>query len=394
MARDPAFTLLPVTDRQDRTVAWLLRTAAGADDASTVLERLAEADDLARLGGGRPVLVAMHPEAVPSVLSRSLRPGTIVPLVAVGAADRLPPAVLRRSATPSPAPASPPSVGVVVDEADPAPPRIWQRAWCVSMSGAPALVSRVAASGVVPVLPSGDERASRRLALRPAGAHAWGPPLPAAGRRADGAVQRLVALLERFIRFTEGRAGVSELEALADDDPEVARELAHAVSTAGHGARATSAGAAATLAMRVLGRDPITQRLGVLVARRAAEVAGVPELAVLLLVRAALTRACVPGDPRGLQPPVAFAAGVVSLLDVALAQPVDVWIGRLGASDPLRRAVCDREGAIGEALETADALANGWWADVARRRPLDGAGAVVREAWRSARRDLAALRSA
>jgi c-di-GMP-related signal transduction protein len=152
-------------------------------------------------------------------------------------------------------------------------------------------------------------------------------------------------------------------------------------------------GAAATVAMRVLGRDTILHRLAAVIARRSGDLSAMPDLSPQLLVRASLARECVLGDVRGQHTPMAYAAGLLSMLDVVIAQPVAALLDRLALGPLMQQALLDRTGPIGDALDAADAIANGWWADAASRRPIEQMGAMVREAWRTARRDLIALRT-
>jgi hypothetical protein len=217
--------------------------------------------------------------------------------------------------------------------------------------------------------------------------------VPAAPQRQEPAVGQLYRVLRVVAALAEGRGAGTELETLAEDDADVARALQHAIASAGVGARPAPGGAAAIMAMRVLGRDPVLRRLATVAAERGAHVAGMPDIAPQLLVRALLARECLLEDPRGTLAPMAFATGLVSMLDVVFAQPLPVLVDRLGVGTVLSQALIERTGPLGDALDAADAIANGWWADAGARRPVERMGAVTREAWRTARRELMSLRT-
>jgi hypothetical protein len=387
--RDPAFALLPVSDRADRTVAWLLDLPLGSTDGAAVLERVADTDDLLRLGGGRPLLLPIPASLARSVLARPVKPGLLVPLIDSDTVSELDPALLRRA----PGATTAPSVGVFSRRPSYIPPRAWARAWCVVPDAELKQWQAVASTGVVTVLPGGETRAARRTIWQIAQAHVAGPPLPAALVRDDDQVQALLRMMRVLAQLAEGRGGATELEALAEADSTLSKELQHAVASSGVSARPTTGGAAATVAMRVLGRDPILHRLAAVIARRSGDLSAMPDLSPQLLVRAALAQECVLGDSRGQHAPMAYAAGLLSMLDVVIAQPVAALLDRLALGPLMQQALLDRTGPVGDALDAADAIANGWWADAASRRPIEQMGAMVREAWRTARRDLIALRT-
>ncbi|MCU0634611.1 MAG: hypothetical protein MUE41_07040 [Gemmatimonadaceae bacterium] len=387
--RDPAFALLPVIDRADKTVAWIMSAPGGASDGVTVLDLLAAADDLARLGGGRPLLVPLPPAAVRATLSRGARPGALVPLIESAHMAELDAALLRRA----PGSTTPLPIGLMASSTTFVPARAWAKSWCVLPTGDLAQLRQVSASGAVPIAHGSDTRASRRALWQIPQALSYGAPVGAAAQRSEAAVSGLERVVRILVQLADGRGAGAELEALADDDADVSRALQHAISAAGIGARPAAGGGAAVMAMRVLGRDPILQRLATVAAERSASAAGTADLAAQLLVRAALTRACLLDDPRGTLAPTAYIAGFVSLLDIALAQPLALLVERLGASSGLAPALLDRSGPLGDALDAAEAIANGWWADAGARRPIERMGDAVRVAWRTARRDLASLRT-
>lgn len=387
--RDPAFALLPVSDRGDRTVAWFVATPGGIADGALLVECLAASDDLPRIGGGRPLLIPMEPGAVRPALARAPRAGVIVPLVAGDALSQLDPGLLRRA----PGTTTPPAVGLLLDEGPFVPARAWAKAWAVVPSTDPRRWQAVATSGVLPIVPGDDTRMARRAIWAVPQAHVMGPPVGGSHSRGREAMDQLGRLLKVVALVAEGRGGTSALEEAADEDPGLARELQHAVATAGLATRPPAGGAAATMAVRVLGRDPMLHRIAAFVARRAGEVAGIEELAPQLLVQAMLARGAVGNDPRGTEAPTAYAAGLFARLDLVFAQPMPELLGRIEPSTALQQALLERTGPIGEAVELADALGNGWWADAAQRRPLEKIGETIREAWRTARRELATLRT-
>lgn len=385
--RDPAFALLPVTDRADRTVAWAVDLPGGSADGPLALEQLIANDDVSRLGAGRPLLVPIPAAQARALLTRPLRAGSLIPLIDSDTLPQLDAALLRRP----PGTSAPPSLGIFSTQSTFVPPRAWSRAWCLLADAAQG--QPVAATGAIPIVPGGDTRVSRRAAWLHPQIHVVGPPVPTAVHRAPEATDAVFALLRVFAMLAEGRGGTSELEAMADDDLALAKELQHAVSTAGISSRPSLGASAATVAMRVLGRDPILQRIAGVLARRCAELAGSPDLAVQLLVRALLAQRTVGADSRGSIAPIAYAAGFCSLLDVVFAQPIALVVERAQIGGAIRSAIVDRTGPVGDAVELAEAIANGWWGDVAERRALDQLGGLVRDVWRTARRELITLRT-
>jgi hypothetical protein len=386
--RDPAFTLLPVTDRADRTVAWAVNLPGGSADGPLAIEQWIATDDVARLGAGRPLLVPVPAAQARALLARPLRAGSLIPLIDSDTLPQLDATLLRRPAGST----APLPLGISASQSSFIPPRAWSRAWCLVSDVAQG--QPVAATGAIPIVPGGDTRVSRRAAWQLPQIHLVGPPVASAVHRPPEATDATVGLLRVFAMLAEGRGGTSELEDMAENDLALAKELQHAVSTAGITSRPSLGASAATVAMRVLGRDPILQRIGTVLAKRCADLAGSPDLAVQLLVRALLAQRAVGADSRGSTTPVAYAAGFCSLLDVVFAQPISLIVERAQIGGAIRTALVERTGPIGDAVELAEAMANGWWRDVAERRALDQLGGVVREVWRSARRDLITLRNA
>lgn len=105
------------------------------------------------------------------------------------------------------------------------------------------------------------------------------------------------------------------------------------------------------------------------------------QLVTIVLVRARMCE--ILGESVGNEPHRHFSAGLLSLLDAFLDQPMGVVVERIGLSDDLSGALLRREGIFGASLRIAEACERAVWHEIEDSR---WSPAAVREAYLEALR--------
>ncbi len=258
-------------------------------------------------------------------------------------------------------------------------------------------VRTLSEAGLRPLVRGVDDRATRQRVL------AAGVPLytgrqltrgaaVAPDRTTEDSILRAITMLAAF---SDGRPPDAAFDAFVRDDPHVAASLLKAMSSAALGVRGPRS---VSHALTMLGRDAIIERLVAVTARLIGDAAHDPELGFAALRRARLCERIGVALDTAPHPRARVVAGLLSMLEFALASPAPVLAQRLTLPSQLRDVLDAREKPLGQLLDVVDAMEYGWWEDMTARcqrlsiRPRVVADAWF-ETWKSARNELGLSRA-
>lgn len=395
--------LLPLRDPRDRVVAYELSThpitgaggtAEQETDARDTLELLATLP-LPRLAGGHSVHVPVTPALVrDGALSRFASVDAVFVIATAALDDPATRRAVERLAAHG--------FRFGLDgfpEGDPLPQALVGAtiALDASRTSPLAFASRVQLllhAGLRPVARGVDDRATRERILSLGVALYAGRLLPrdvVHNAESEAGAKRAVTMLAAF---SDGRPPDGTFDVFVRNDPRLANDLVHAMSSASMGVRLPRT---IDYALTVLGRDDVLARVASLVARLASEAAGDAELALIALRRARVCERLAAALERPPHPRARVLAGLVSILDTAFGIPPAAVASQVVLTPTLADAVVERRQPLGQLADLVEAYELGWWPDVlARCRALGISPALVRsayfDAWRDARDELAAAR--
>ncbi|HEX7050845.1 MAG TPA: HDOD domain-containing protein [Longimicrobiales bacterium] len=150
----------------------------------------------------------------------------------------------------------------------------------------------------------------------------------------------------------------AELEDAFRSDVSLSYKLLRMVNSAASGTRGV---ASIGHAIRLLGRDALYRWLALLLLSSVSDGELQAEIIRTALLRARLCEllAARTGDPASSGP--LFMVGLLSVLDVLLATPLDVLVAEMDLALPIKEALLNRSGAYGAMLQLVEAYERGDW---------------------------------
>lgn len=399
--RTPLAALLPIRDRRDRTVGFELSTApvSDIDTADATDDNTRDALDLiptfTRLAG-RSLLVPVTPGIV---RDGSLARFASMDVVMLLATDALDDAMTRRAAERL----MTSGIRFALDgfpEGNPLPPALGGA--IVAIDGrrtAPDLLASqlrvLLDAGLRPLVRGVDDRATRLRILAQGGALYTGRLLTRAASVPvdDESGESIVRAIEVLARLSDGRQPDAAFDRYIEGDARMSAALLRSVAAAAFGVRNPRS---VSHAIALLGRDAVLDSLAIATSRLMGEVAHDTELSHAALRRVHLCDQLGAAMDPAPHPRARIAAALLSVAEFPLAEPPAVLFEhrfhRLPAG--IRDTLVHRRQPLGQLVDLAEAMDNGWWSDLrARCRALGISPGVVStaygDAWRKTRDDLA-----
>ena len=397
---EPLAALLPIRDRRDRTIGFELSTAPPIE-----LDTMAAAHDNARASvalipvfarlAARPLLVPVTPGLV---RDGSLTRFASMDVVFLIAADALEDPLISRALErllargmrfavdgfpeEVPLPTTMAGAIIVVDARRTSPAMLGER------------LRSLVDAGYRPLVRGVDDRAMRQRALGHGAMYHSGRLLtrsastPVDSRLYDSVV-RVITMLASF---SDGRPVDAALDHAIEQDPHLRATLLKAVGSASIGVRNPRS---VPHAVTMLGRDAVMEKMAFVGARLLGELADDPELALSAMRRVRLCERIGSSLDPAPHPRMRVIAGLLSVVEFALAiPPAALCEGLLSSLPPLLQdALIERRHPVGALLDLVDAIECGWWSDLRTRcNTLRLNPAIVstsyQEAWRNARDEL------
>ena len=390
-------TLLPIRDRRDRVVGYVVSSCPAQEDtesspdaeAKAVLEGVTRISRLA----GRSIIVPISPALVRDGSITRFASSDAVWLLATPALDDQP----TRKAVDRLLGQGFHFALEGFPEGEPLLPSLMGSTLVLDAARTPAslLESRIRMlldAGLRPLVRGIDDRAVRQRALAAGAVLHTGRLLVRGGStRVDrGAEESVVRALTMLGAFADGRPPDGSFDAYIQEDPNMGAAIIRAMSSAALGIRGPRSVAHA---MTVLGRDAIMEQLVTVAARLIGEAAGDPELAFVALRRARLCERVGAALDPAPHPRARSIAGLLSVLEFSLGVPSCTIVERIELPPAVRDTLERRVTPLGRLLDAIDAIDYGWWDDLrARCADLGIAPHVLStansEAWRDARDEL------
>ena len=393
-------TLLPIRDRRDRVVGYMVSSCptpgAGGSADDVARQEIEGVTRIARLAG-KSIIVPVSPALV--------RDGSITRFASTDAVWLLATPALDDPATrkaverllgqnfhfavdgfPEGEPLPPGLVGatIVLDAARTAPGLLESR------------IRMLVDAGLRPLVRGVDDRALRQRTLAAGATLHTGRLLVRGGstrvdRSAEESVTRALTMLGAF---ADGRPPDGSFDAYIQEDPNMGAALVRAMSSAALGIRGPRS---VTHAMTVLGRDAVMEQLVTVAARLVGDAAGDPELAFVALRRARLCERLGSALDPAPHPRARSVAGLLSVLEFSLGVPSCTIAERIELPPVVRDTLERRSTPLGRLLDAVDAIDYGWWDDLRTRcADLGIAPHVIStanaDAWRDARDELGLAR--
>jgi EAL and modified HD-GYP domain-containing signal transduction protein len=395
-------TLLPIRDRRDRVVGYVVSSCPAQEgvggspdeEAKAALENVSR---IARLAG-RSIIVPISPALVRDGSITRFASTEAVWLLATSALDD--PATRRAvdrllgqgfyfalEGFPEGQPLLPSLMGstIVLDAARTPPSLLESR------------IRMLVDAGLRPLTRGVDDRAVRQRALAAGAALHTGRLLVRGGstrvdRSAEESVLRAMTMLGAF---ADGRPPDGSFDAYIQDDPNMGAAIVRAMSSAALGIRGPRS---VTHALTVLGRDAVMEQLVTVAARLIGDAAGDPELAFVALRRARLCERMGAALDPAPHPRARSVAGLLSVLEFSLGVPSCAIVERIALPQVVRDTLERRITPLGRLLDAVDAIDYGWWDDFRTRCGDLGIAphvlsAANSDAWRDARDELGFSRS-
>jgi c-di-GMP-related signal transduction protein len=251
----------------------------------------------------------------------------------------------------------------------------------------PVLESRVRTlldAGLRPLIRNVDDRATRHRIL------AAGAPLLSGRLLARGATTPVdraaeasaLRALQTLADYADGRPADPAFDKYVHSDPHLGASLLQVLGSASMGVRGPRSVAHA---LNVLGRDAVMERLLAVTARLMADAAHDPELALIALRRARLLERLGAAVDDAPHPRARAIAGLLSVAEFALGTPGAQLVEVMKLPAVLADTLGERTLALGQLVDTIEAMEYGWWEDLRSRcMRLGIAPLVVSEAWLAA----------
>ena len=389
--------LLPIRDRRDRVVGYVMSSCPASDRGGTTT---ADADARAALEfvptltrlAGRSLLVPVTPALLREGVLTRFASTDAVWLVSTDAledpttrrtVDRLQGSGLQFALQGFP-------------DGEPLPPSLIGSTLVLDALGttAPLLHSRLGAlldAGLRPLVRNVDDRATRHQVLVDGGILFCGRLLPrgASAPLNQSARDSAIRALRTLAAYADGRPPDTTFDDYVHEDVRLGASLLRALGSASIGARGPRS---VTHAITVLGRDTVMERLLAVTAKLLADAAHDPEIALVGLRRARLLEAlgsAVEGAPH---PRACGLAGLLSVAECALGAPSVQLAAQLDLPPVLADTLGDRSLPLGQLVDVVEAMEYGWWDDLRSRCAVLGIAPLVvsqalATAWRVAREE-------